>query len=160
MKTLVVQKEIVNKYAKLSKSAKLPFDKKNNIAYFWGLNNKVGNKNVFISESGNIKFETDKKNQTGNFFKDVVIDLYNGIAKFFDAEIKITNDNIQKIKKPLFSSWSKTLGKIDNVLGHTYENINNNDIVQKKQIGLLCFPEDAVKRIQEINDRLVEERNI
>ena len=82
------------------------------------------------------------------------------IAKFFDAEIKITNDNIQKIKKPLFSSWSKTLGKIDNVLGHTYENINNNDIVQKKQIGLLCFPEDAVKRIQEINDRLVEERNI
>ena len=160
MKTLAVQKEIVNKYAKLSKSAKLPFDKKNNIAYFWGLNNKVGNKNVFISESGNIKFETDKKNQTGNFFKDVVIDLYNGIAKFFDAEIKITNDNIQKIKKPLFSSWSKTLGKIDNVLGHTYENINNNDIVQKKQIGLLCFPEDAVKRIQEINDRLVEERNI
>lgn len=160
MKTLAVQKEIVNKYTKLSKSAKLPFDKKNGIEHFWGLNSKVGNKHCFISECGNISIETNKKDQTGNFFKDIAIDLYNGVAKFFDAEIKITDNNIQRIKKPLFNSWSETLVKIDNILEHTSKNINNNNIVEKKQTGILCFSEKQIKQLQKIYDKLAQEKSI
>lgn len=160
MKTLAVQKEIVNKYVKLSKSAKLPFDKKNGIEHFWGLNSKVGNKNYFISECGNISIEMNKKNQTGNFFKDIAIDLYNGVAKFFDAEIKITDNNIQKIKKPLFNSWSETLVKINNILEHANKNINDNNIVEKKQTGILCFSEKQIKQLQGTYNKLIQEKKL
>ena len=139
MRTLAVQKEIVNKYASLSKSTKIPFDKEKSIAYIWGLNNKVGNKKGFISEDGTITIETNKKAQTGNLFKDIAICLYNGMAKLFDTEIKITNNNIKKIKKPLFNSWSRTFGKINDLLEDTYKNLNNRDIVKQHPVGLLCF---------------------
>ena len=104
--------------------------------------------------------EMNKKNQTGNFFKDIAIDLYNGVAKFFDAEIKITDNNIQKIKKPLFSSWSETLVKINNILGHTNKNINDNNIVEKKQIGILCFSEKQIKQLQGTYNKLIQEKKL
>ena len=130
MKTLAIQRDIVSKFNNLSDSAKIPFDKKNSVAYIWGINSKVGNKNGFISQWGDISIKANRKPQTGNLFKDIAIDLYNGITKFFDAEIKITNNNIRKIKKPLFSNWTKTLDKINNLLEYTSKNINNKDVVE------------------------------
>lgn len=160
MKTLPIQKEIIGKFNNLSKAAKTPFDKKNGIAYIWGLNYNMSNKTGHISELGNIRLETKKKPQTGRFFKDIAIDLYNSIAKHFDAEIQITNGKIKNIKKPLFTNWTNTLGKIDNMLKSTQENLHNADVVEKKQISMLCFSKEASQRIQEINAKLARKKGL
>ena len=160
MKTLPIQKEIIGKFNNLSKAAKTPFDKKNGIAYIWGLNYNMSNKTGHISELGNIRLETKKKPQTGNLFKDAAIGLYNSIARFFDAEIQVVDGKIRQIKKPLFSSWTKTLENINNFLKSTHENIDNNESVEKKQLGVLCFSKEAIQRIQEINAKLARKKGL
>lgn len=158
MKVLAIQKDVVRKYTNLSNLAKIPSDKENNIIYIWGLSNKVGNKNGYIFQDGSISLETNKKPLTGDLFKDIAVILYNNIATCFDTKIKVTNDNIQKIKKPIFSSWSKTLCKINDLLKHTSENLNNKEVVKKSQIGLQCFSKESVMRIQKINANLAQNK--
>lgn len=152
----IIEREIVRNHKNLSKKAKIPYDKKTDTAYVWGLKNKTGDKTVFVSQSGNISIETNKKPKSGNLIKDFAIGIYNRVAKHFDAEIQITNGKVEKIKKPLFMSWSKTLNKINKMVKHTDKNINNKDVVEKSQIGLLCFSKKAVKRLQEINSNLAK----
>lgn len=160
MKALAIQKEIISRHANLSKISKIPFDKKNSTAYIWALNNNMGNKTGFISEFGFISIKAKKKAQTGNLFKDAAIGLYNSIARFFDAEIQVVDGKIRQIKKPLFSSWTKTLENINNFLKSTHENIDNNEIVEKKQLGVLCFSKEAIQRIQEINAKLARKKGL
>lgn len=155
MKSQAIQAEIISRYKHIAKATKLPYDKKNNTAYLWRINNCATDKKVFISELGNVAIETKKKKCTGNLLKDVAYNIYNQLASYFDTEIQIVDENIQKLKKPLFKSWNETLNNINFALKHTDENINNNNIVDKKQIGVFCFSEKALKRVQETNKDLL-----
>lgn len=158
MKTLSIQQEIISRYRTLSKSSKIPYEKNSSVVYLWGLKSNLGNKTGSIVELGNVSIETNKKTKTGNFLNDVVINIYNAVAKNFDTEIQIKGNEIQKVKKPLFASWSKTLSKINNMLKYTAENLDNKNIVEMNQLGLLCFSEKAVKRIYEINAKLARNK--
>jgi len=158
MKIPKIQQKIIKSYKNLSTISKVPFDKKDNVVYLWGLKSNLGCKTGYISELGNISIETNKKNYTGNFFKDVTIDIYNGIAKQFDAEIIIKDNKIQKRKKPLFDFWFLTLNKINNMLQYTTENLNNKNVVEKKQVGLFCASLKTAERIQKINSMLAKKK--
>lgn len=154
MNTKSLQNEIITNYNTLSKKAHIPFDKQNNTLYVWGLNNKKNKSDCFISQSGIVSMGKTKKKQTGNFFKDIAIDIYNSIAKKSNSEIKITDKNIEKVRKPLFSTWNKTFNKINNMLIDTIENFNNEKIVEKNKVGLLCFSKSAAKKLQEASANL------
>ena len=154
MNTKNLQNEIVNNYNTLSKKAHIPFNKQENTLYIWGLTNNKGKSDCFISQSGHIVLKKAKKEQTGNFFKDIAVDIYNYITKKSKSEIKITDGHLIKVKKPLFNTWDKTLNKVNNILKDTIENYDDTRIVKKNKVGLLCFSKSAAKRLQEINTNL------
>ena len=85
--------------------------------------------------------------------KDFVIGLYNSVTEYFNTEVQINHTQVQKIKKPLFMSWSKAFDRVNDMLKNTMENIDNKNIVEKRQIGLSCFSKTAANRINEINKK-------
>lgn len=128
MKTDNISNSILVNFNKLSSLAKENVTKVDeNYKPFWGIKYKHNNVEGFVSEFGAI--ERGK------------------------ARISIRNGKLEKIKKPFFSTWEKTLKKINNMLNGMTENFNNKTVKQT-QINVLVFPEDAVKRIHEIQRKL------
>ena len=128
MKTDNISNSILDNFNKLSSLAKANITKvEKNYKPFWGLKYKHNNAEGFVSEFGTI--ERGK------------------------AQISIRNGKLEKIKKPFFSTWERTLEKINNMLNGMTENFNNKTVKQT-QINVLVFPEKAVKKIQEIQKKL------
>ena len=128
MKTDNISNSILDNFNKLSSLAKANITKvEKNYKPFWGLKYNHNNVEGFVSEFGTI--ERGK------------------------AQISIRNGKLEKIKKPFFSTWERTLEKINNMLNGMTENFNNKTVKQT-QINVLVFPEKAVKKIQEIQKKL------
>lgn len=153
MKTLSIQNEIIKNYKNLSKISQIPVNKEKGTAYIWSLTNKKNNNTGFITQTGNISLDVNKKSKTGNMLKDFVVGLYNSVTEYFNTEVQINHTQVQKIKKPLFMSWSKAFDRVNDMLKNTMENIDNKNIVEKRQIGLSCFSKTAANRINEINKK-------
>lgn len=69
------------------------------------------------------------------------------------TKIEIRNGKINKVKKPFFSSWTKALKKVDNMLKNMIEKFNSkkNDgesIVKQRQVNILCFSKEALAKMQ------------
>ena len=121
MKTDAIKQNIISNYKQLSAMAKVKPDKKSEIPV-WGLNYKKQGVSGFVGEFGNIR-----RNR---------------------ASIRISENNIQLVKKPFFSTWKRTLKKINNMLADVKSNINNKNIVNKKVVTLLCFPKDTLSKLK------------
>ena len=75
-----------------------------------------------------------------------------GVIKRGRSAIRITNENgIQLEKKPFYMTWKRVLKNINTMLQNTIENIDNKDIVTKKVVNVLCFPQDMLKRIAKLS---------
>lgn len=164
MKTKSIEAEIIKNFNVLNKKAQIPYDKKNNIAKFWNLKNKeLNNRDCFISQAGYIDIQKTRNNKpTGNMLKDIIKDVRHIISKtLFDTKVKI-NDNgtLLAIKKPLFATWEKTLGKVNNIIESTTKNLDNKKVVEKNSISVLCFPKAAVENLQKINTNLAKKNKI
>ena len=75
------------------------------------------------------------------------------------TEINIRNGKINKVKKPFFSNWKKALKNIDNMLQNMTEKFNNKKangekVVNQKQINILTFSKEAMKKIQEAQAKI------
>lgn len=128
MKTDKISNSILDNFNKLNSLAKANITiVEKNYKPFWGLEYKHNNIEGFVSEFGTI--ERGK------------------------AQISIRNGKLEKIKKPFFSTWGKTLEKINNMLKGMTENFNNKT-VRQTQINILIFPKEAAKRIKEIQSKL------
>ena len=121
MRTDAIKQNIINNYKQLSAMAKVKPDKKSEIPV-WGLNYKKQGVSGFVGEFGNIRRNC--------------------------ASIRISENNIQLVKKPFFSTWKRTLKKINNMLADVKSNINNKNIVNKKVVTLLCFPKDTLSKLK------------
>ena len=119
MKTKIIQQQIISNYNRLSKLANVPSNEKN-VVPLWGL--------------------TYKKNFVSGCINNA------GIIERNNAVIQIVNGNEIKLKKrPLFSTWKRTLKNINRMLKNTIANIANKEVVTKKVIDLYCFPQETIK---------------
>ncbi len=97
-----------------------------------------------INRFGGLKY---KHNNIEGFVSEI------GIIERGKAQININNGKLEKIKKPFFSTWKRTLSKINNMLNSMTENFSNKTVKQT-QVNVLVFPEEAAKRISEIQKKL------
>lgn len=124
MKTEQISASIVNSYKKLSSMAEVnmqPAGK--NYLPTWHLRYKHNRINGYVCQLGFVERGKTK--------------------------IIIRNEKINKVKKPFFLSWKKTLTKIDNMLKDMIKQFNNKQsngkkVVQQGQINILCFPKGAL----------------
>ena len=134
MKTEAIQQSIINNYKILAKKTAIKSNQ-GDIKTIWGLQYSPNNKQEgFVSEIGSI-----------------------GRKK---AKIEIRNNELKTIKKPLLSTWSKTLKSINTMLEDIIANFDNPDIVTKRYVNLLCFPVDVADRLASISQKLVKKHNI
>ena len=128
MRTDNISNSILDNFNKLSYLAKTNIKKVDeNYKPLWGLKYKHNNIEGFVSEIG--------------------------IIERGKAQININNGKLEKIKKPFFSTWKRTLSKINNMLNSMTENFSNKTVKQT-QVNVLVFPEEAAKRISEIQKKL------
>ena len=128
MRTDNISNSILDNFYKLSYLAKTNIKKVDeNYKPLWGLKYKHNNIEGFVSEIG--------------------------IIERGKAQININNGKLEKIKKPFFSTWKRTLSKINNMLNSMTENFSNKTVKQT-QVNVLVFPEEAAKRISEIQKKL------
>ena len=128
MKTDAIRKQILNNYKQLSQLAHVNPEKEN-IVPIWGLIYKKANVSGFVNQIGVIE-----RNHTA---------------------IRIVNEKKKKKKKkPFYLTWKSTLKKINSMLKDTIKNIDNNKVVTKKFVNVLCFPESFTKKLAEINKNL------
>ena len=124
MKTEAIEQSIINNYKILAKKTAVKSNQ-GDIKTIWGLQYRQNNKQEgFVSEIGSI-----------------------GRKK---AKIEIRNNELKTIKKPLFSTWSKTLRNINTMLEDIIANFDNPNVVTKKYVNLLCFPRDCAERLAKI----------
>ena len=128
MKTDNISNSILNNFNKLSSLAKANITKVDeNYKPLWGLKYKHNNVEGFVNQVGTIK--------RGK------------------AQIRICNGKLEKRKKPFFSTWKRTLEKINNMLNDMTENFSNKTVKQT-QVNIFVLPEEAAKRIQEVQRKL------
>jgi len=124
MKTEAIEQSIINNYKILAKKTAVKSNQ-GDIKTIWGLQYRQNNKQEgFVSEIGSI-----------------------GRKK---AKIEIRNNELKTIKKPLFSTWNKTLKNINTMLEDIIANFDNPNVVTKKYVNLLCFPRDCAERLAKI----------
>ena len=124
MKIEAIKAEIVENYKQLSHLAHVKPEKEN-IVPTWGL--------------------SYRKNRTSGFVNQI------GVIERGRSTICITDGGkIQLQKKPFFMTWKMVLKNMNTMLQNTIESINNKDVVTKNIVNLLCFSEDAAKRLSKL----------
>lgn len=124
MKTEAIKESIVNNYKILSAKSKVK-STENNVITTWGLNYRKNDKPIgFVNELGLIQ---RKK-----------------------AKIEIKDNEIRMLKKPFFSTWNKTLKNINEMLETIITNLNNQSVVSKKYVKILCFPKEFIDKLSKI----------
>lgn len=125
MKTEAIEQSIINNYKILAKKTAIKSNQ-GDIKTIWGLQYRHNDKQEgFVSEIGSI-----------------------GRKK---AKIEIRNNELRTIKKPLLSTWSKTLKNINTMLEDIIANFDNPNVVTKRYVNILCFPVDVAERLAKIS---------
>ena len=125
MKTEAIKAEIVENYRQLSQLAHVKPEKEN-IVPTWGL--------VY------------KHNGTSGFINQI------GVIERNRSSIRITSGNeLQLKKKPFYLTWKRALNNINSMLKNTIENINNSEVVTKRVVNILCFPESFAEKLAKIS---------
>ena len=124
MKTESIMESIVSNYRILSAKSKIKHT--NNIITTWGLNYRKNDKQIgFVNELGLVQ---RKK-----------------------AKIEIKDNEINLLKKPFFSTWNKTLKNMNEMLETIITNLDNQSVVSKKYVKILCFPKDFIEKLSKKN---------
>ena len=129
MKADIIKKSIVSQFQIISKKAKVAPEKEH-IMPTWGLVYKNNGTRGLVTQFGTIE--------------------RNG------AKIDIVDGELRQVKKPFFSTWKRTLKNISNMLEKVDENLDNDKVVKKNIVNLLCFPKDFSERISKINKNITK----
>lgn len=124
MKTDAIKKTIVSQFKTISEKAKVTPEREHYVPT-WGLVYKNNGTRGFVNQLGTIE--------------------RNG------AKIDIVDGEVRQVKKPFFSTWKRTLKNISNMLKKVDENLDNDKVVTKNIVNVLCFPKDFAERISKIN---------
>ena len=122
MKTEAIKQQIITNYKRLSQLAQVPATEKN-VVPAWGL--------VY------------KRNHTSGFVNQI------GVIERNSSSVRVVNgEELQLQKKPFYLTWKKTLKNINTMLENTIENIDNEKVVTKKVVRILCFPKEAIEKLR------------
>lgn len=122
MKTEAIKRSIVSHFKTISEKAKVT-PTEEHIRPVWGLNYRKRGTQGFVSEFGLVE-----RNGT---------------------EIDIVEGEVRQIKKPFWMTWKRALKKINKMMGNMEENLDNEKVVKKNTVNILCFPKDFAKRLAE-----------
>lgn len=121
MKVDIISKNIINNYNNLSQM--FVQSPKGNIVPTWGLRYKKDKVEAFISDMG--------------------------IVQHNKSEIQIINGKIEKIKKPLLTTWKKVFVNIDAMLKNAIANFDDKNVVQKRIINIVTFTEEQIAKMSQ-----------
>ncbi len=121
MKTEAIKQQIISNYRQLSDIARVRRVDPNKFPA-WGISYKDKGVSGFVNQIGVVE--------------------RNG------AKIRINGDEVELKHKAFFSTWKRTLNNINKMLQSTIENIENQDVVKKKIVNILCFSKEAAEKLQ------------
>lgn len=124
MKIDAIKKSILSRFQTISQKAKVTPEKEN-IMPTWGLVYKNNGTRGLVTQFGTVE--------------------RNG------SKIDIVEGEVRQVKKPFYLTWKRTLKNIDNMLGKVEENLENEKVVKKNIVNILCFPKSFAEKIDEIN---------
>ena len=128
MKTEAIKQSIVSNYKILAEKSHVKSNQ-GDIVTTWGLNYNLNNKPFgFVNELGEV--ETKK------------------------AKIQIKNDEINKINKPFFSTWKRTLKTMNTMLENIISNYDNPEIVRQSYVNILCFKKELLERLTGVSKNI------
>lgn len=85
-------------------------------------------------------------------------DRFTGESALEFGKVKLTFDNatgeIKNYKKPLFTTWKKIMEQASGIISKACDNFSNNDLVEKKFIGIAGMTEKGAKIIEEARKRV------
>ena len=124
MKTEAIKQQIINNYRQISQLAHVEKTQEH-LLPTWGIVYKHNNTRGFINQVGTIE-----RNRSS-------IQIVDG------KEIKLQ-------KKPFYLTWKRTLKKMNSMLENTIQNINNREIVDKRILNIIVFPQEFIERLRKI----------
>ena len=124
MKTEAIKQQILSNYKQLSQLAHVEKTQEH-LLPTWGIVYKHNNTHGFINQIGTIQ-----RNRSS-------IQIVDG------KEIKLQ-------KKPFYLTWKRTLKKMNSMLENTIQNINNREIVDKRILNIMVFPQEFIERLRKI----------
>ena len=124
MKTEAIKQQIINNYRQISQLAHVEKTQEH-LLPTWGIVYKHNNTRGFINQVGTIE-----RNRSS-------IQIIDG------SEIKLK-------KKPFYLTWKRTLKNINSMLENTIQNINNREIVDKRILNIIVFPQEFIERLRKI----------
>ena len=126
MKTEAIKESIVQHFQTIAKKSKVTPEKEH-VVSTWGLVYKNKCTRGFVNELGTIE-----RNGT---------------------KIDIKEGEIKQVKKPFYVTWKYALKGINNMLGKMEENLDNEKMVTKKVVNILCFPASLVEKLSGISKK-------
>ena len=126
MKTDAIKQSIVSHFKTISKKSKVTPEKEN-IMPTWGLVYKNKGTRGFVNELGTVESNGTK--------------------------IDIREGEIKQVKKPFYMTWNRALKKVDKMMQNMEENLDNEKVVTKRIVNILCFPKEFVEKLQEYNKK-------
>src|SRR5574344_500134 len=129
MKINELQSGIISKYKIINALAQKP--KTNpNIVPIWGINYNDKVRKGFVTQMGRIE-----------------------LGK---SHIEIISDNVSTVHKPFFSTWKRTLKKIDKMLNTIINKFNDNETVKLDHVEVMSFKNDSIENLRKVYKNLVK----
>ena len=124
MKTEIISQKLLNNYNVLSEMAKVPQTKQCYVPT-WGIVYKKGAVKGLVCQEGMIERNGIKLNV-------------------------LKGKTLKIIEKPFYMTQSMVLKKINGMLEKIINNYDNDKVVEKNVLNILCFPKELMQKIGEL----------